>query len=190
MYVLFKINKKKFSTEQLLNQRVKFTNKLSFKNCKYIQYKYTLSSNLVNNLSKHGKTLRNYKLFNLFYVNYITQDIYKLPDNNEFKHLFFIHDSFKDINRTLCFKIFKTNPLFNLKILKKKRILYYLPKQHRISIVLHWVSSLIKLNTKNYNNISLLRYYPLKNVISNNSSSNKINLIKLKIYKHKFLKGE
>lgn len=190
MCVLLKLNKYKFSVEQLLNQRVKFTNKLLLKNCKYIQYKYTLSNNLVNNLSKHGRVLKNFKLLNTFYTNYIINEISQLPDNNEFKHLFSIHDSFKDFNRTLCFKIFKTNPLFNLKILKKKKILYYLPKQNRISIVIYWISSLIKLNIKNSNNIALTRYYPIKNIISNNPTHNKINLIKLKIYKYKFLKGE
>lgn len=184
------INILNFSTEQVLNQRVKFTNKLAFKNCKYIQYKYTPMNSLTNNLSKHGRFYKNYKLLAKFYINYISKEIYLLPDNNEFKHLFLLHNSLKDLNRVLFYKIIKSNPLFNLKLLKKKKILYYLPKKSRVSTVMYWISSLIKVKIKKINNITIFRYYPLKNLISNNYTNNKLYLIKLKIYKHKFLKGE
>ncbi len=180
----------KFSISQILNQKSKNINKLCFKPEKqFLAHKEIISSKLTSKLIKKGKFLKKYKLMQSYYIDYIINNVAKLPNNNEFKNIYKLYSSFRDINRLLMWRIVKINPLFNLKIIKKKKIIYYIKKLKRVHSTTSWIKSILKLNSVNIKYNTPVSFKPLTPIILANFQKNSLNYIKLKIYKGKFLKG-
>jgi hypothetical protein len=91
-----------FSIQQLTAQRLKFQHKICFKTDRsHLRLKTTPTLALTNRFFRDGKALRLYKNCNKFYLENVLINIGKLSQNNEFKNLFFLYQSFTDFNRVL-----------------------------------------------------------------------------------------
>lgn len=180
----------KFSTQQLINQRVKFQHKICYKeNLLNLKLKSTPTSAISSRLFRDGKNLKLYKNCNKFFIKTILNNINTLPQNNEFKNLFNLYQSFTDFNRVLFWRINTINSLFNLKKLKTRKLLYYLRPERRVVVVLFWLKFIIKLRKLNNKNNTIKLFQPLINFICSNKSVNEAYHLKLKIYKLRVLKG-
>lgn len=179
-----------FSMHQLSTQRVKFQHKICFKESNsHLKLKTTPAVSIASRLFRDGNFLRLYKQCQKSFVFDLTEQVKSLPHNNEFKNLYNQYESFRDFNRVLFWKIMSVNCLFNLKTLKKKRILYYLRVERRQVLILSWLKNLIKMRKKNYDNCSIDLYKPLLTFITTNRSTNDVFSLKLKIYKLRMLRG-
>lgn len=179
-----------FSLEQLLNQRLKFQHKICYKTYNnHIRLKSTPTKAVATRLMRDGKFIKLYRNLYAFYFKTMYKNVRSLPENNEFKNLFFQYESFTDFNRVLFWRLSSVNALFNLKKLKTRRILYYLWPQKRLTTVLFWLKFIIKLNKNNNNNNTTKLYNPLIKFICVNKDINEIFHLKLKIYKLRLLRG-
>ncbi len=188
MYVL--MSKIYFSTQQLAQQRLKFSHKICFKvDRQPLKLKSTPTISLSCRLFRDGNFLRLYKNCQYFFIKILLYKINSLPHNNEFKNLFYQYQSFRDFNRVLFWKLMTVNCIFNLKKLKNKKILYYLKPERRAVLVLLWLKNILKLRKKNDHNLGLELYYPLLNFICNSKEVNEIYALKLKVYKLRVVRG-
>jgi hypothetical protein len=179
-----------FSIQQLTAQRVKFQHKICFKTDRsHLRLKTTPTLALTNRFFRDGKALRLYKNCNKFYLENVLINIGKLSQNNEFKNLFFLYQSFTDFNRVLFWRIMSINTLFNFKKLKNAKLLYYLRPERRMVIVLFWLKYIVKLKKLNFKNNTPSLFNPLINFICSNKEQNEAHLLKLKIYKLRVLRG-
>lgn len=179
-----------FSVNQIGNQRIKFQHKICFKNDRLpLKLKTSPSLALANRLFRDGKNLTLYKNCLKYYYNFVLTQIYHLPPNNEFKNFYFHHQSFKDLNRVLFWKIMSINPMFNLKKLKNRKILYYLKATRRMVLVLRLLKYIIKVGKTNAHNNTQKLFKPMFTFISTQRESNEIYNIKLKLYKMRLLRG-
>ncbi len=179
-----------FSIQQLITQRNKFQHKICFSNSKiHLKLKSTPTLSITSRLCRDGKFLGMYRLCNNFFLNKILTNVKFLAQNNEFKNVFYQYQSFTDFNRVLFWRINSINALFNLKKLKKKKLLYYLRPERRVVVVLAWLKYIIKLKKKDFYNKNIKLFYPLINFICANKSVNEVYHLKLKIYKLRVLRG-
>ena len=125
----------KFSISQVTQQRSQFFKKICFSKNKYLGTKVSPTKYLTTKLSRHGLALFAYRNTTKFYLNRVLKNVLKLSDNNEFKNLYMLYDSFKDFNRVIVWRVTQLNPLFNLKIIKGQRVNYYLPQNSRTHTV-------------------------------------------------------
>ena len=180
----------KFSIQQLINQRVKFQHKICYKvNSLNLKLKSTPTQSLTNRFFRDGKFLKLYKNCNNFYFKNIITNVINLPQNNEFKNLFYLYQSFTDFNRVLFWRIMSINTLFNIKKLKKRKLLYYLRTERRAVVVLNWLKYIVKLKKLNFKNNNANLFNPLINFLCSNKEQNEAHHLKLKIYKIRILRG-
>lgn len=183
-------NSFQFSVDQIGNQRLKFQHKICFKNDRLsLKLKTSPTLAIVGRLFRDGKFIRMYKNCQKFYIKYVMPSIHRLPPNNQFKNFFLFHQSFKDFNRVLFWKIMSINPLFNLKKIKNRKLLYYLLPNKRMVLILKWLKFIVKLNKKNFKNNNEFIYKPIYTFIATNNETNEIYKLKLKIYKLRLVRG-
>ena len=188
--MLVQINTMKFSIQQLVTQRSKFQHKICYKSDRLeLRGKSTPSLSLASRLFRDGKNLRLYKNCNKFFIEKLLKNIPVLPQNNEFKNLFYQYQSFTDFNRVLFWRLTSINALFNLKKLKTRKLLYYLRPERRVVVVLFWLKYIIKLKKSNFKNNSIGLFNPLINFICANKASNETYHLKLKIYRLRVMRG-
>ena len=179
-----------FSIQQLLNQRVKFQHKICYKtNLLQLRLKSTPTQALTNRLFRDGKFLKLYKNCNNFYLKNVLTSISNLPQNNEFKNLYNLYQSFTDFNRVLFWRIMSVNSLFNIKKLKNRKLLYYLKAERRAVVVLSWLKYMVKLKKLNFKNNNINLFNPIVNFICSNKPQSEAHHLKLKIYKIRILRG-
>lgn len=179
-----------FSIQQLTSQRVKFQHKICFKlDRQSLRLKTTPTLALTTRFFRDGKLLRLYKNCNKFFLENILVNIPKLSQNNEFKNLFYLYQSFTDFNRVLFWRIMSINSLFNFKKLKNRKLLYYLRPERRMVVVLFWLKYIVKLKKKNFKNNTPNLFNPLINFICSNREQNEAHHLKLKIYKLRVMRG-
>jgi hypothetical protein len=91
-----------FSIEQLLNQRRKFQHKICYKGYdSHLKLKTTPTQALATRLMRDGQFIKLYRNCHSFYFKTMYKNVKSLPENNEFKNLFFQYQSFTDFNRVL-----------------------------------------------------------------------------------------
>lgn len=179
-----------FSFKQLVTQRIKFQQKTCFKpSLNYLKLKTTPSIAIASRLYRDGNFLRLYKKLCKAFICLLYPSIKYLPFNNEFKNLFNQYISFRDFNRICFWKFMGVNPLFGLKRVKKKKILYYLRPEKRIILILSWIKNILRLRKKNSHNCSVYLFNPLFHLIKTNKNINEIYSMKLKIYKIRLSRG-
>lgn len=179
-----------FSTDAITKYRHKFAHKICYRNhLQHLTPKSTPTSAVVTRLMRDGKFLSLYKNCNKFFLEIILRQVYKLPPNNEFKNLFFQYYSFMDFNRVLFWRFNTINPLFNLKKLKKKNLLYYLKPERRVVVLLLWLKNIIKGNKQDYNNNTQKLFSPLMKFIFVNKQYNELHHLKLRIYRMRLLRS-
>ncbi len=188
MYLLKLIAK--FSVQQLGKQRITFSHKMCFKeSLKHLTLKTTPTTAITSRLFRDGNFLRLYKKTKKSFHKYLSTMVYHLPPNNEFKNLYLRYFSFRDFDRILFWKIMSINSLFNLKKLKKKKLIYYLPKERRQVVVLLWLKNIIKLAKNDYHNCNVELFKPLIKFVYTNKNVNEIFSLKLKIYRLRMMRG-
>ena len=179
-----------FSIDQMGNQRIKFQHKISFKNDRVpLKLKTTPTIAITARVQKDGKILKLYKNCQKFYINIVLPGIDQLSPNNEFKNFFHHHQSFKDFNRVLFWKIMSVNSLFNLKKLKNRKLLYYLRIERRMVLVLMWLKFIMKLKKNNIKNNTQALFKPVYKFIITQKETNEIFKLKLKLYKLRLVRG-
>lgn len=179
-----------FSTDSITNYRTKFHFKICYRPVTKNLLRKTLPTMaLTNRLFKNGKFLRVYKNCNKFYLLKIVKNIKLLPPNNEFKNTFLLHRSFMDFNRVLYWRFRAINPLFNLKKLKNKKLLYYVKPERRAAVLLYWLKSMIIAKKQDYNNNTYNLFNPLVKFICIGKNSHELDLLKLRIYRIRLLRG-
>ena len=179
-----------FSIKQLSSQRLKFQHKICFKDdLSHLKLKSTPTKSITSRLYKDGNFLRIYKQLQKMFLNDLIPNVYKLPQNNEFKNIYIQNQSFCDMDRVLFWKLTTINSLFNLKKLKNRRILFYLRPERRIVLILLWLKNIIKLRKSNKFNCSTQLFIPLLKFITTNKNSTDVFSLKLKIYKMRLLRG-
>lgn len=184
------INLYKFSIQQLSNQRNKFKQKICFKpSLAHLKLKTTPALAVASRLFRDGNFIRIYKQLQKSFLSTLLPSVNSLPQNNEFKNLFNQYHSFRDINRVLFWKLMSVNCLFNIKKLKKKKILYYLKPERRVVLVLLWLKNLTKLRKNDNHNCSPQLFYPIFNFVSSNKNANEVFSLKLRVYKLRLVRG-
>lgn len=179
-----------FSVDQIGNQRVKFQHKICFKSDRLpLKLKTTPTLAIASRLCRDGKLLTLHKNCHKFYLNTVLPSIKNLPANNEFKNFFRYHQSFKDFNRVLFWKIMSVNPLFNLKKLKNRKLLYYLRVERRMALILMWLKFILKLSKRNKHNNTEQLFKPLYIFVYKQKEVNEIFKLKLKLYKLRLVRG-
>lgn len=183
-------SKYNFSLQQLSLQRLKFQHKMCFKpSLNHLRLKTTPAIAVGARLFRDGNFLRVYKQLQRSFQTHLLPQVSKLAPNNEFKNLYARYRSFRDINRVLFWKILSVNSLFNVKKLKKKRIIYYLKPERRLVLVLFFLKNLTKLRKKNFKNLSPVLFESIFKFICANRSHNEVFSLKLKIYKLRLVRG-
>lgn len=180
----------KFSVQQIGSQRLKFQQKICFRqNLNHLKLKTTPSIAITSRLFRDGNFLRLYKKFQKAFFTSLLSKVGVLPQNNEFKNLYYQYQSFRDLNRVLFWKLMSVNCLFNLKKLKNTRILYYLKPDRRVVLVLLWLKNLTKLRKKDYHNCSPLLFTSIFNFICSNKNTNEVYSLKLRVYRLRLVRG-
>lgn len=179
-----------FSTDTITNYRSKFHYKICYRpTTLHLLKKMLPTIALSNRLFKDGKFLRVYKNCNKFYIYTVLRNAKLLPPNNEFKNALQYYKSFMDFNRVLFWRFKTINPLFNLKKLKKKKLLYYLKPERRAAVILSWLKSLIIAKKMDYANNTINLFNPLMKFIYLSKTPTEVDHIKLKIYRFRLLRG-
>ncbi len=179
-----------FSVEQLGQQRSRFQHKLCFKQDREsLKLKSSPTIAIACRLMRDGKFLTLYRNCLKFYYMYVLPKVYNLPANNEYKNFYFQYQSFKDFNRVLFWKIMSINPLFSLKRVKKRKLLYYLKPKKRMVLILSWLKYIIKLSKKNSHNNTQSLFKPVYIFLSTQRENNEIYNLKLKLYKMRLMRG-
>lgn len=179
-----------FSVQQLGKQRIKFQHKICFKTgIQHLKLKTSPTTAITCRLFRDGNFLRLYKLCLKSYISILLKVVNYLPQNNEFKNLFYQYYSFRDFNRSLFWKVMGVNCLFNLKKLKNRKLLYYTRPERRQVLVLFWLKNLIKLRKKDLKNSSIDLYRPLLTFLCTNKATNDVYSLKLKMYKLRLVRG-
>ncbi len=134
--------------------------------------------------------LKNYKNFKKY------QSILFIPSlkktelfSKEFLTFIEKYESLQDFDRLLLWKILQINSLFRLKYKTQNKqeisYVYFVTEKKRLLIALLWLKIILKTNKKRCNCYEF--YTPIGDFISKDLNENKVNLIKLEIYKVKLL---
>lgn len=91
-----------FSIKQISNQRLKFQHKICFRdNLQHLRLKSTPTIAVSSRLIRDGNFLRVYKKLQQAFLFKLIPSIIDLPQNSEFKNLYYQHQGFCDLNRVL-----------------------------------------------------------------------------------------
>ncbi len=183
-------NKYLFSFQTMFWARKRFQHKICFKpSLHFLKAKSLPTISLTTRLMKKGEFIKLYKFCLKFYLIKVLPVIKYLPDNSEFKTIFSLYRCFIDFDQILVWKLQTVNPLFNMKKLKKKKLLYYLRPERRIVLILQWLKALLKIKKKNQHNLNMNIFKPLFTFLATNKKNNITTHLKLKIYGWRLLKG-